>query len=122
MIDVKDVEEVLRLTEEIKKLEEQKKTLTESLKAEMIATGQKVINRNGSTISLITSNRVSVKKNMKEKLILYLKQKNLGSCITLNPDINKEILETEISIGNVNQQELNQFMNFTEINSIRVTL
>ena len=84
---INDVEEALKLTEEIKKLEARKKTLTESIKTEMLATGQDVFDYNGSKIQLIKSTRVSVKKGMKEKLILFLKQKNLGSCITLNPDI-----------------------------------
>ena len=119
---INDVEEALKLTEEIKKLEVRKKTLTESIKTEMLATGQDVFDYNGSKIQLIKSTRVSVKKGMKEKLILFLKQKNLGSCITLNPDINKESLETEINVGNVSQSEINQYMNFSEVNSIRITL
>ena len=113
---INDVEEALKLTEEIKKLEARKKTLTESIKTEMLATGQDVFDYNGSKIQLIKSTRVSVKKGMKEKLILFLKQKNLGSCITLNPDINKESLETEINVGNVSQSEINQYMNFSEVN------
>lgn len=119
---INDVEEALKLTEEIKKLEARKKTITESIKTEMLATGQDVFDYNGSKIQLIKSTRVSVKKGMKEKLILFLKQKNLGSCITLNPDINKESLETEINVGNVSQSEINQYMNFSEVNSIRITL
>ena len=119
---INDVEEALKLTEEIKKLEARKKTLTESIKTEMLATGQDVFDYNGSKIQLIKSTRVSVKKGMKENLILFLKQKNLGSCITLNPDINKESLETEINVGNVSQSEINQYMNFSEVNSIRITL
>ena len=119
---INDVEEALKLTEEIKKLEARKKTITESIKTEMLATGQDVFDYNGSKIQLIKSTRVSVKKGMKEKLILFLKQKNLGSCITLNPDINKESLETEINVGNVSQNEINQYMNFSEVNSIRITL
>lgn len=122
MIDIKEVEEVLRLTEEIKKLEARKKTFTDSLKNEMVMSGQDTIIHNGSKIQLVKSARVSVKKGMKEKLILFLKQKNLGSCITLEPDINKESLETEINVGNVTQQELNQYMNYSEVTSIRVTL
>lgn len=122
MIDIKDVEKAIQLTEEIKKLESEKKTITDSLKAEMLATGQDVINHNGSKIQLVKSTRSSIKKGMKDKLILFLKQKNLNSCITLNPDINKESLETEINVGNVTQNEINQYMNFSEVNSIRITL
>lgn len=122
MIDIKDVEKAIRLTEEIKKLESEKKTITDSLKTEMLATGQDVINHNGSKIQLVKSTRSSIKKGMKDKLILFLKQKNLNSCITLNPDINKESLETEINVGNVTQNEINQYMNFSEVNSIRITL
>lgn len=122
MININDVENILKLTEEIKKLEAKKKVLTDSLKSEMLATGQDVINHNGSKIQLIKSTRFSVKKNMKDSLILFLKQKNLTSCISLNPDINKEVLETEINVGNVSKQEINKYMNCTEVNSIRVTL
>lgn len=122
MIDIKDVEKVFSLTEEIKILEAQKKTLTDFLKNEMIASGQDTIIHNGHKIQLVKSIRTSVKKGMKEKLILFLKQKNLGSCITLNPDIDKDNLETEINIGNVTQQELDQYINRAEVNSIRVTL
>lgn len=122
MIDIKDVEKAIRLTEEIKKLESEKKTITDSLKTEMLATGQDTINHNGSKIQLVKSTRSSIKKGMKDKLILFLKQKNLNSCITLNPDINKESLETEINVGNVSQNEINQYMNFSEVNSIRITL
>lgn len=122
MIDIKDVEKAIQLTEEIKKLEAEKKIITDSLKAEMLATKQDVINHNGSKIQLVKSTRSSVKKGMKDKLILFLKQKNLTSCITLNPDINKESLETEINVGNVTKAEIKQYMNFSEINSIRITL
>lgn len=122
MIDVKDVEEVFALSEEIKKLEAKKKKLTDSLKNEMIATKQDVIIHNGGKIQLVKTTRISVKKGMKDKLILFLKQKNLSSCITLNPDIDKESIETEINIGNITQQDIDQFMNFTEVNSIRVTI
>ncbi len=122
MIDVKDVEQVFELTQEIKELEAKKKTLTDSLKSEMLATGQDTITHNGNKIQLVKSTRISVKKNMKDKLILFLKSRKLTSCISLNPDINKESLETEMNLGNVTQQELNQYMNYTEINSIRVTL
>lgn len=122
MIDIKDVEKAIQLTEEIKKLEAEKKIITDSLKAEMLATKQDVINYNGSKIQLVKSTRSSVKKGMKDKLILFLKQKNLTSCITLNPDINKESLETEINVGNVTKAEIKQYMNFSEINSIRITL
>ena len=55
-------------------------------------------------------------------VLILIKQKNLSSCITLNPDINKESLETEINVGNVSQSEINQYMNFSEVNSIRITL
>ena len=122
MINIKDVEQILKLTEEIKSLEAQKKVLTDSLKDEMIKLGQSDIIHNGSKIQLIRSNRFSIKKNMKDKLMLFLKQKNLTSCISLTPDINKESLETEINIGNITRQELDQYMNCTEVNSIRVTL
>lgn len=122
MININDVEDILKLTEEIKKLEAKKKALTDSLKAEMIATGQDNIIHNGSKIQLVRTTRFSIKKNMKDSLILFLKQKNLTSCISLNPDINKDVLETEINVGNVSKQEINKFMNCTEVNSIRVTL
>lgn len=122
MIDVKDVEQILELTQEIKELEAKKKILTDSLKTEMLANGQDIINHNGNKIQLVTSERTSIKKGMKDKLILFLKNKKLTSCISLNPDIDKESLETEVNLGNVTQQELNQYMNFTKVNSIRVTL
>lgn len=122
MINIKDVEEVLTLTEEIKNLEAKKKKLTDTLKDEMIKIGQDVINHYGSKIQLVRQTRVSVKKGKKDDLLLFLKQKNLGSCIFLNPDINKESIETQINIGNITQQEIDQYMNITEVNSIRVTL
>ena len=121
-MDIKQIEEIINLSREIKALEAKKKTLTDILKTEMIASNQNTIRHNGSTITLTTSTKVSVKKGMKEKLLLFLKQKNLNSCISLTPDINKESLETEINIGNVTQAELNQYMNYTEVNSIRVTV
>lgn len=121
-MDIKNIEEIINLSREIKALEAKKKNLTDALKTEMIANKQNTITHAGSTITLTTSTRVSVKKGMKEKLLLFLKQKNLGSCITLTPDIDKETLETEINLGNVTQNELNQYMNYTEVNSIRVIL
>lgn len=122
MIDIKDVEQVFELAQEIKELETKKKILTDSIKDEMLATGQDTIVHNGNKIQLVKSFRMSVKKGMKDKLILFLKNKNLSSCISLNPDINKESLETEINLGKVTQQELDQYINNVEVNSIRVTL
>lgn len=122
MIDIKDVEEAIRLSEEIKKLETKKKAITDKLKTEMLASGQDVITHQGSKIQLVKQTRVSVKKNMKDKLLLFLKQRNLTSCITLTPELNKENLETEMNIGNITQKELDQYINYSEVNSIRVTV
>lgn len=122
MIQQQDIAKIIDLTKEIKRLEAEKKTLTDALKIEMINSGQDTINFNGSKIQLIKYDKVSIKKNMKEPLLLYLKQNNLNSCIDISADVNKEILDTEINVGKITKQELSQYMNFTEVNSIKVTL
>lgn len=123
MINANDVEQIIALTSEIKKLEEKKKTLTDSLKKEMISSGMDTIFSNsGGKISLTKSVRITVKKNMKDKLLLFLKQRNLLSCVNLEPEINKDTLETEINLGNISKAELEQYMNYTDVNTIRVIL
>lgn len=122
MIQQQDIAKIIDLTKEIKRLEVEKKTLTDALKIEMINSGQDIIDFNGSKIQLIRYDKVSIKKNMKEPLLLYLKQNNLNSCIDISADVNKEILDTEINVGKITKQELSQYMNFTEVNSIKVTL
>lgn len=122
MIQQQDIAKIIDLTKEIKRLEAEKKTLTDALKIEMINSGQDTIDFNGSKIQLIRYDKVSIKKNMKEPLLLYLKQNNLNSCIDISADVNKEILDTEINVGKITKQELSQYMNFTEVNSIKVTL
>ena len=122
MIDIKEVEEVFNLTKEIKQLEAKKKVLTDTLKQEMVATGQTAITHGDGKILLIESTRNSVKKNMKDKLLLFLKQKNITSCITLTPEVDKENLETEINMGNVTKEELEQFMTFNNVLTMRVTV
>ena len=122
MVDINTVEQVLKLTKQIKELEETKKILTDSLKADMLASGEEVINHNGSKIQLVKTTKFSIKKNMKDKFLLFLKDNNLSSCITINPDVNKDTLETEIAIGNISKDVIKQYANFSEVNSIRVTL
>lgn len=122
MPKVEDVEKIISLTKEIKKLEAEKKTLTDSLKDEMLTTGQSVIDYNGSKIQLVKTTRISIKKGMKDKLLLFLKQRNLKSCITITPEINKDVLATEINVGNITQEEIDQYMNYADVNSIRVTV
>lgn len=122
MIDIKDVEAAIQLTQEIKELEARKKVHVENIKKEMIATGQDVINHNGSKIQLVRSKRFTVKKDMKDKLLSFLKTKNLNSCIAITADVNKEVLETEINTGRVTTDELNTYMSISNVDSIRVTV
>lgn len=122
MIDVKDVEAAISLTQEIKELEAKKKIHVDNIKKEMIASGQDIINHNGSKIQLVRSKRFAVKKDMKDKLLAFLKTKNLSSCIAITADVNKEVLETEINTGKITTNELNTYMNITTVDSIRVTV
>ena len=122
MVDINLIEEAIELSREIKILEAKKKKCTEALKKQMVSDGVDSLNHNGSKVQLVEYSRMSVKKNMKDALLLFLKSKNLGSCISLNPDINKENLETEINLGNVTQTELDNFINVSNVMSIKVTV
>lgn len=122
MVDVKNVEEIFRLTKEIKQLEADKKVLTDALKQEMLSTNQTSIVHGNGKITLSESTKNTVKKNMKDKLLLFLKQKQITSCISLTPEIDKESLETEINMGNVTKKELEQFITFSNVLTMRVTV
>lgn len=121
-IDATSINKIFDLTEQIKKLENEKEGYVKQLKAAMIQSGQNEIVQNGHKIQLIHSTRNSVKKNMKNALMLFLKTKGLNGCIKVEYDVIAENINTEIVSGRLDKQELSQYMSITDVVSMRITL
>ena len=88
----------------------------------MVATNTDKIPCSGGTITLTKSQRASFKKNMKDPFVLLLSQKGLKSCLKVEYDIDKEILETEIAAGHIEQSEVDNYMSFSEVLTLRVNV
>lgn len=122
MLTQEEINELVIITKEEKILKAKKEKLVAKVKAEMVATNNDKIPCPGGTITLSKSQRVSFKKDMKDPFVLLLNQRGLKSCLKVEYDVDKAILETEIAAGNIDKTEVDNYMNFTEVLTLKVNV
>ena len=122
MLTQAEINELADITRQEKALKARKEKLVAKVKAEMTATNTDKLPCPGGTITLSKSQRASFKKNMKDPFVLLLSQKGLKSCLKVEYDVDKEILETEIAAGKIAQSEVDNYMSFSEVLTLRVNV
>ena len=122
MLTTKEIEELVELTKQEKELKAKKEKLVNKVKAEMSATNTDKLLCQGGTITLTKSQRASFKKNMKDPFVLLLNQKGLKSCLKVEYDVDKDALEAEIATGRIDKTEVDNYMSFSEVLTLRVNI
>lgn len=122
MLTQQEIDELADLTRQEKALKAKKEKLVAKVKAEMSATNTDKLNCAGGTITLSKSQRASFKKNMKDPFVLLLSQKGLKSCLKVEYDVDKDALESEIALGNIEQTVVDNYMSFSEVLTLRVNI
>lgn len=117
LAQISDIEEFIKLNNEIKQLDKKKKALSENVKAYMAGAGMSTLTHNGATLSITESSRCTIKR--KDEFIAELNAKGLGALLTIEVDVNKETLEAEINAGNLDPNFVNQYVTFTPVNTLR---
>ena len=122
MLTQSEINELVDIVKQEKALKAKKEKLVAKVKAEMSSTNTDKLPCPGGTITLSKAPRVSFKKNMKDPFVLLLSQKGLKSCLKVEYDVDKEILETEIAAGKITQSEVDNYMSFSEVLTLRVNV
>lgn len=117
--EVKRMEELVAINEELKKLEAKKKVLVDDIKTYMTNNKIDKVDVNGSTLSLVTYERRTVTKATKDEFIanlVALGKKHLVN-YSIEPDL--DTIFTEVDSGQLDGNMVNQYVKVTPALTLR---
>jgi hypothetical protein len=115
----RDMEELVRVNEEMKVLESKKKILSDNVKKHMTKAKVDKISVNGSSLSLSESERKTVTKATKDEFIANLVgmgKKHLVN-YTIEPDLDG--IFAEVSAGTLGQDFVDKYVKVTPVVTLR---
>jgi hypothetical protein len=77
------------------------------------------LNWSGSTLQLISSSRVTVSKATKDEFVAKLNAMGKGALLKIEIEVDKETLQTEMDLGTIDPNFVNQYVKFTDILTLR---
>lgn len=117
--EVKRMEELVAINEEMKKLEAKKKVLVDDVKTYMTNNKIDKVDVNGNTLSLVASERRTVTKATKDEFIanlVALGKKHLVN-YSIEPDLDS--IFTEVDSGQLDGNMVNQYIKVTPVMTLR---
>lgn len=118
-VQVKDMEELLRINEELKTLETKKKKLVDSVKADMIAINATCVDVNGHSLTLSESTRRTVSSKTKDSFIAKLVSLGKKHLVTteIKPDVDG--IFAEVDAGTLDKDFVSQYIKSTPVFTLR---
>ena len=116
---VQDMEQLLRIKEEIKVLEARKDSLSKSAKAAMIALGIDECDVNGSTFKLIQTERRTVTKSTKSEFIANLVGQGKQHLVVTSIEPDLDSVFAEVDAGNLSQNFVDKYVKVTSVMTLR---
>lgn len=119
LAQVQEMEQLLRIKEEIKALEAKKDTLAKNIKTAMMAMNVDECDMNGASFKLIESERRTVSKATKDEFIANLVGQGKQHLVVtaIEPDLDS--IFAEVDAGTLSQSFVDKYVKVTSIKTLR---
>lgn len=116
---IQDMEQLLRIKEEIKVLESRKEALSKSIKTAMIALKVDECDVNGSSFKLIDSERRTVTKSTKDEFVANLVGQGKAHLVVTSIEPDLDSIFAEVDAGSLAQDFVDKYVKVTPIKTLR---
>lgn len=116
---IQEMEQLLRIKEEIKALEDRKDKLSTSIKNAMIQLNVDECDVNGSTFKLITSSRRTITKSTKDEFVATLVGKGLQHLVVTSIEPDLDSIFAEVDANRIPKAFVDKYVKVTPIKTLR---
>ena len=114
-----DMEELIRVNEEMKKLEAKKKVLSDNVKKHMTTAKVDKITVNGSTLALTESERRTVTKSTKDEFIAHLVGMGKKHLVAYSIEPDLDSIFAEVDAGTLGKDFVDTYVKVTPVVTLR---
>lgn len=116
---IQEMEELVRINEEMKKLEAKKKTLSDNVKTYLIGAKVDKVDINGNTLSLTESERRTVTKSSKDQFVAELVGMGKQNLVTYSIEPDLDSIFAEVGAGNLGRDFVDKYVKVTPVVTLR---
>lgn len=117
--EVKEMEELAKINEEMKKLESRKKSLSDNVKKYMVAAKIDKVDVNGTSFSLTESERRTVTKATKDQFIAELVGLGKQHLVVTSIEPDLDSIFAEVDAGGLTKAMVDQYVKVTPVVTLR---
>lgn len=117
--EVQEMEELVRINDEMKKLESRKKTLSDNVKKYMTTAKIDKVNVNGSSFSLTESDRRTVTKATKDQFIAELVSLGKQHLVITSIEPDLDSIFAEVDAGGLAKDMVDKYVKVTPVTTLR---
>lgn len=116
---IQEMEELVRINEEMKKLEAKKKTLSDNVKVHLMNAKVDKVDVNGSTLSLTESERRTVTKSSKDQFVAELVGMGKQNLVTYSIEPDLDSIFAEVGAGTLGKDFVDKYVKVTPVVTLR---
>ena len=117
--EICEIEELIDINKQIKELETRKKELNDKLKDNMKSLNVSNFTLNGSSFSLIETQRRTVTKATKDKFIAELVGLNKQYLLTTSIEPDLDSIFSEVDAGTLDKDLVNKYVKVSDVTTLR---
>lgn len=116
---VSEMEELIRINEEMKKLEAKKKKLSDSVKQYLVGANIDKVSVNGSVLTLTESVRRTISKSSKDEFVANLVGMGKKHLVTYSIEPDLDSIFAEVDAGAIDKNFVDQYVTVTPVVTLR---
>lgn len=116
---VRDMEDLIAINEELKKLEAKKKLLSDTVKQHMLSLNIDKVEVNGSNFTIVESTRKTVTKSLKDQFVAELVGMNKKHLVSYSIEPDLDSIFAEVDSGNLAQDFVDKYVKVTPVTTLR---
>lgn len=116
---VSEMEELIRINEEMKKLEAKKKKLSDSVKQHLVGANIDKVSVNGSVLTLTESVRRTISKSSKDEFVANLVGMGKKHLVTYSIEPDLDSIFAEVDAGAIDKNFVDQYVTVTPVVTLR---
>lgn len=117
--EICEIEELIDINKQIKELETRKKELNDKLKDNMKSLNVSNFTLNGSSFSLIETQRRTITKATKDKFIAELVGLNKQYLLTTSIEPDLDSIFSEVDAGTLDKDLVNKYVKVSDVTTLR---